>query len=89
MGGSGFQPGATVLLNKTGQADLDATSVVVNNQSYITCTLPITGAFAGLWNVKVTNNDTQYSNIDVQFNITMPPAPTASFTAYRCQDLYH
>ncbi|MEI7433833.1 MAG: PKD domain-containing protein [Methanomicrobiales archaeon] len=79
IGGSGFQPGATVNLTHLG-TNIQANPVVVNNQSYITCTLPITGAITGAWDVIVTNNDNHSSNNDKKFTITAPPAPTASFT---------
>jgi len=77
IGGSGFQPGAIINLTKSGLPDINATSVVVNNQSYITCTLPITGAPIGSWNVKVTNNDTDSYTLPSGFTIT---APLASIT---------
>ena len=79
IGGSGFQPGATVNLTQSG-INIQADPVVVNNQSYITCTLPITGAATGAWNIKVINNDTQFNPSSPTFTITAPPAPTASFT---------
>jgi PKD repeat protein len=72
IGGSGFQPGAIINLTKSGLPDINATSVVVNNQSYITCTLPITGASIGSWNVKVTNNDTDSNILPSGFTITAP-----------------
>ena len=73
--GNGFLPGAMVSLKKTGQADIPAptSSVVVNNPNSITCNLTTKGAPAGIWNVVVTNNDTQSSNSDKTFTITVAP----------------
>jgi len=79
--GDKFQPGANVLLTRTGYSDINATSVVFNNVNNITCILTTNGTLAGDWYVKVVNNDTRSSNIDTKFTITPPPIPVASFNA--------
>jgi len=43
LDGTGFRAGATVKLTKSGEADIPGTSVVVVNQSRITCTFNLTG----------------------------------------------
>ncbi len=55
LAGTGFLTGATVKLNRTGSSDITATGVTVVSPTQITCTLPITGAKAAVWNVAVIN----------------------------------
>jgi len=76
LAGTYFQTGATVLLTRSGYADITATSVTVAGPGTITCTLPITGAEAGPWDVVVINPDGQEGVIPGGFTITAP-APTA------------
>jgi hypothetical protein len=77
LAGTGFMSGATVKLTKTGLADISATNVVVVSATRITCTLPITGAGTGAWNVTVTNIDAQSGTLANGFNVTAP-APTVT-----------
>ncbi|WP_146199763.1 PKD domain-containing protein [Methanospirillum stamsii] len=73
LSGSNFSSGATVSLTKTGQTTINATNVSVISSSLITCTLPITGAEPGPWNVTVTNTDGQNGTLINGFTITAPP----------------
>jgi hypothetical protein len=58
LSGTGFQSGATVKLNSsTLGADIPAAGVTVVSPNQITCTVYLTGAAAGNWNVVVTNPD--------------------------------
>ena len=58
--GTNFSPGATVKLTKSGQSDITATNVTVSSSTRIeTATFNTTSAATGLWNVVVTNPDTQ------------------------------
>jgi|GEM_PF-3314599 len=57
--GGRFMPGASVRLTKTGEADIIATDVNVMSDTQIECTIDITGARFGRWNVMVTNPDGQ------------------------------
>ncbi|HWQ65749.1 MAG TPA: IPT/TIG domain-containing protein, partial [Methanospirillum sp.] len=76
--GTNFQAGATVALTRTGYANIAATGVIVTSTSQITCTLPITGAAAGQWNIVVTNQDTQTGTLNNGFTITaLAPTVTA------------
>ncbi|MBP1927943.1 PKD repeat protein [Methanolinea mesophila] len=75
--GTGFVTGATVTLTRTGEPDIVATGVTVVNSTTITCTLDITNAAAGLWNVTVENTDAQSATLVDGFNITNP-APTVT-----------
>jgi hypothetical protein len=74
--GTGFLPGATVKLAKTAQADIVATGVTVVNPTTITCTLVLTGAAAGPWDVTVTNTDAQSGTLTGGFTVNNLSAPT-------------
>ena len=81
--GTGFQPGATVKLQRTGSADIPATGVSAVSSTQITCqfTLPPTATTGG-WNVVVTNPDGQSVSLANGFSITAPsPSLSADFTA--------
>jgi hypothetical protein len=82
LAGSWFQDGAAVVLMRAGHTNITATGVSTISASQITCTLPITGAEAGTWNVVVTNPDGQEAMLANGFTITAPnvippPAVTA------------
>ena len=68
--GTNFQSGATVILNRTGYADITANPVVVDSDTHITCTFPITGATVGTWNVTVENPDGGTGTLVDGFTIT-------------------
>ena len=78
--GTAFVNGATVTLTRTGEADIVATGVTVVNSTTITCTLDITAAAAGLWNVTVENTDFQSATLIDGFNITNPAPTVTSLT---------
>ena len=75
LAGTNFVSGSTVKLTKSGQADISATNVTVVSATQITCTLPISGAAAGAWNVVVTNPDTQSASLTNGFTVTAAPSP--------------
>ena len=68
LAGSNFQPGATVKLSMTGQADIDASNVVVDS-AQITCDFDLSGAATGAWDVVVTNPDTQTGTLSGGFTV--------------------
>ncbi len=68
-------PGVIVKLIKQGQADIIATNVTVVSSTEITCTLPISGADLGAWNVVVTNPDSQVDILPGGFTITEAQKP--------------
>jgi len=78
--GTGFLPGITVKLTKSGQNNFYATNVTVVSSTKITCTLPISGKYPGVWNVLVTNPDTQYGYLMNGFTITAPAPIVTSIT---------
>ena len=55
--GTRFVDGASVFLKKAGEADIVAASVMVVSESQITCSLDLTGATSGDWDVVLTNPD--------------------------------
>jgi len=67
--GTDFVSGATVKLAKTGQSDIMATNVVFVNATQLICSLPISGAALGQWNVVVTNPDGQFAPLTNGFTI--------------------
>jgi hypothetical protein len=71
LNGSNFVSGATVRLNRTGFAGIVATDVTVVSHDNITCTLELTGAAAGRYNVVVTNPDGQQGMLVDGFTVTM------------------
>jgi hypothetical protein len=73
LAGTWFRAGATVKLRKTGQTDLDATSVVVASPAQITCDIDLRGAAAGAWSVVVTNDDTLHGTLPDGFDVQYPP----------------
>ena len=78
LAGNYFVSGATVKLTKTGDPDIVATGVIVVSPMQITCSFSIpSGATTGLWDVVVTNPDTQYGTLSNGFMVTYP-APTVT-----------
>jgi hypothetical protein len=75
LAGTGFLPGAMVTLTRWGGTDINATSVAVVSSTQITCTLDLTGAAVGAWNLKVMNTDGQYGQLSNAFTV-VNPAPT-------------
>ena len=59
LSGSDFQAGATVILRRAGYSDIAASDVTVVSANQITCQFDLAGATPGLWDVIVTNPDSQ------------------------------
>ncbi len=83
LAGTGFLSTPTVVLRKSGQSDITATNVVLVSSGQLTCTLSLSSAVPGAWDVVVTNPDSQSGVLTAGFTITMndntPPlgTPTA------------
>jgi len=77
--GTAFVTGAAVTLELTGEADIVATAESVVSSTEITCTIDLTGAEPGLWDVVVTNADAQVGTLTEGFTVTA--VPTVLFTA--------
>jgi len=66
--GSNFQNGATVKLIQAGFSPVTGTGVSVSSTS-ITCTFSLSGLQSGHANIRVTNPDGQYYDLENQFTI--------------------
>ncbi len=75
--GTGFQPGSTVKLTRSGFSDIIANGVTVVSPTQITCTVNLPGVTSGTWNVMVTNTDGQSSGT-MTFTVN---AVTPTFTS--------
>ncbi|WP_250987966.1 PKD domain-containing protein [Methanoculleus oceani] len=80
LSGTGFIDGATVKLTRAGEAEIVATDVSVVSSTQITCTLDLTGAAVGSWNVVVANPGGQPVTLADGFSVTeaanSPPGVT-------------
>jgi hypothetical protein len=76
LAGTEFAAGATVILTRTGQSNINATGVTVVSAIKITCTLPITDAAPGAWNVVVTNTDGGTYTLTDGFTVVAAPTNT-------------
>ena len=70
ISGANFVSGATVKLTKSGQTNINATSVNVSSSTQISCNLNLSGAATGAWNVVVTNPDAQSATLTNGFTVT-------------------
>lgn len=73
LSGSNFQTSGTtvVKLKLTGEPDIVATGVTVVNSTQITCTVDLTAAEPGAYDVEVTNPDTQSDTLPAAFTINL------------------
>jgi hypothetical protein len=77
LGGANFQSGAAVKLSKSGQTDIVAYNVQVQNTGQIACVIDLTGAAPGAWDVTVTNPDGRSGTLPAAFTVSYP-APTVT-----------
>ncbi|MFO0971964.1 MAG: S8 family serine peptidase [Phycisphaerae bacterium] len=76
LAGSNFQSGATVRLDPNGDGStINATGVNVVNANQITCSFNLAGAYAGTYDVVVTNPDTQSATLAAGFSVTVNCLP--------------
>jgi len=80
LAGIGFIPGAMVRLETSGQNPVLATNVTVVSSNQITCTLDLTNAAAGTYDVVVINPDGNQSKLIGGF--TVDPAECGTGAAY-------
>jgi hypothetical protein len=77
--GTNFAGNLTLKLKKSGQSDITATSVTVTSTTRIeTATFNTTSAATGLWDVEVTNPDTQSGTGSNLFALHSPAAVTTA-----------
>ncbi len=70
LAGNNFMSGATILLTRSGIANITATGVSVVSATRITCTLPLSGATAGKYDIVVTNPDGKQGVLLGGFTVT-------------------
>jgi PKD repeat protein len=80
LSGTNFLPGASVSLSRTGSPDIEADPVTVETSRKISCTVDITGAEPGLWNITVMNPDGQVATLVKAFTIANPPPSLTGIT---------
>lgn len=80
LAGQGFLPGSTVKLSKSGQADIQSSSVTVVSQGKITCLLDLTGAATGYWDVTVSSGGASAS-LAQALNVIYQPVALLDDTA--------
>ncbi|MDY6793820.1 MAG: DUF5719 family protein [Actinomycetota bacterium] len=73
LAGSNFQTGAAVHLEREGQPNIYASGVNVVSAARITCTLDLSKAQAGGWDVVVTNTGSKQGRLARGFTITQAP----------------
>ena len=76
LAGTGFRDGATVTLTGAGTADIPATGVTVVSANKITCSVDLTGAATGVYDVKVVNDDTKEGVLPGGFDVNGKPVLT-------------
>ncbi len=84
--GTNFKDGASVRLVRSGYTDIIAAGVTVVSATQITCTIDVTSAMYGDWDVVVENADSQTATRTNAFTVNWP-APTltaASYDLWKC-----
>ena len=74
INGTGFLPGATVKLTKSGESDIIATIDAITS-TQIRGRISLSVAAVGLWNVVVTNFDGQSGTLTNGFTVNLPGCP--------------
>lgn len=76
----GFNTGFTFKLVRLGYADITATGITETSTYTFTCTLPITGVQAGVWNAQAVNIDGKTATLASAFTITTASPSVSSLT---------
>lgn len=74
--GTDFAAGDTVELRKLGETTIHATDVVVESSVKITCTVDLSGAALGDWDVVVINSELREGTLAAGFEVLAVPDPT-------------
>jgi hypothetical protein len=74
--GTDFAAGDTVELRKLGETTIHATDVVVESSVKITCTVDLSGAALGDWDVVVINSELREGILAAGFEVLAVPDPT-------------
>src|SRR5579885_3023116 len=76
ISGSGIQPGASVRLTRSGQADIVGSTPAVNaGNAELAAAFDVTGAAVGAWDIVVTNPDNSTATLPASFSIQPADAP--------------
>jgi hypothetical protein len=78
LAGTNFVSTPSVVLNRTGYANINATGVSVVSSTRIICSFNLASAATGPWNVRVTNPDGQSGTLPSSFTVTPPIPPTVT-----------
>jgi len=73
IAGTGFLPGATAKLTRSGQAEISGTGLAVVSATQIICQLNLTGVVKGAWDVVVVNGDGQEGSLSEGFTVSAAP----------------
>ena len=80
VSGTNFLDGATVKLTRTGYADVNATSVVVDSPVSIICSVPVDDVTYGQWNVVVTNPNNALATLTNGLTLYCPTPTVTGIT---------
>ena len=80
LSGTGFQPGATVTLVKSGETSIPGTVVSVASPGRITCNFNLAGAKTGDWDVVVRNDDGKQGTLAGGFAVRYPAPEILAIT---------
>lgn len=67
--GTGFKAGAVVNLVRTGEPSIAAQSTILSGSTSLRCQFNLAGATAGLWDLRVTNTDSESFTLPNAFTI--------------------
>jgi|GEM_PF-546432 len=81
LAGTNFYGAPTILLKKTGQTDINGSSVTVESAIKATCDFDLTGAVGGDWDVYYQNPDGQNATLADGFHVNYPAAPAVTSIA--------
>jgi hypothetical protein len=69
LSGTGFRPGPTVRLTRSGQSDIYGTGVEFGSRFHVNCTFDLTGRQPGAWNVVLVNMDNKTATLVNGFTV--------------------
>lgn len=79
LSGDHFRAGMEVFL-KSGETEIEATNVQVVSSTRATCTIDLTGAAAGAWDVYAVNDDGEGATLPGAFTVEYPAPAVAGVT---------
>lgn len=79
LAGTYFRSGASITLSKTGESDIIGESVVIKSAAKATCQFNLSGKNVGVWDVNLTNDDSQKGTLSGGFKIEAPVLEVKKF----------